>query len=59
LKSSVAIVGAESMVVLLKKIEQLASNGADSCQILELNNELLQLYNIAQVELKAYLESSC
>lgn len=59
LKSSVSLVGAESMVVLLKQMEKLAIDGSDSDQILELNKELVQLYNVAQNELKAYLESFC
>lgn len=59
LKSSVSLVGAESMVVLLKQMEKLAVSGSDKQQILELNKELLQLYNVAQRELETYLEASC
>lgn len=59
LKSSVSLVGAESMAILLKQMEKLAASGSDKEQILELNKELLQLYSVAQSELETYLEVSC
>lgn len=59
LKSSVSLVGAESMVVRLKQIELLALEGVDKEQIRQLIHELLQLYGEAKEELETYLDSSC
>lgn len=55
LKSSVSLLGAESMAVSLKQIEDIAAGGADSGSIMELYSELSELNGEAVKELKAYL----
>lgn len=56
LKSSVSLLGAESMAVRLRQVESITVSGADRAQeVLQLHDELLQLYHAAHEELKAYL----
>nr|WP_255749402.1 ATP-binding protein [Pontibacter liquoris] len=55
LKSSVSIVGAESMLVRLKQIEALAKQEAEIEQVLCLNQELTEINEQVALELQPYL----
>lgn len=57
LKSSVSLLGAESMAMHLKQIEDLAVGGAASGIIMHHYDKLVQLNEEAVVELKGYIES--
>lgn len=57
LKSSVSLLGAERMALLLKQIEQLAAVEEGNDTILQLHTELNVLNEEAVRELKAYLIS--
>jgi len=57
LKSSVSLLGAESMAIHLKQIEDLALSGTDSSGILNHYDQLIQINEEAVLELKAYIAS--